>query len=66
MPKLPLGCKPLPKPALMHPTMMTITWRPSQVRHRCPCANKAVCGAEEDLVLRLAREGKIPTNYILQ
>lgn len=50
----------------MHPTMMAITWRLLQVRHRCPCTNKAVCGAEEDLVLRLAREGKIPSNYILQ
>ncbi len=36
-----------------------------QVRHRCPCTNKTVCGDEEKLLDRLSKEGKIPMNYLL-
>ncbi len=36
-----------------------------QVRHRCPCTKKEVCGAEEEKVAQLTREGKLPTNYVL-
>lgn len=36
-----------------------------QVRHRCHCTVKEVCGAEEQLVQRLAGEGKIATSYRL-
>ncbi len=35
------------------------------VRHRCPCTNKEVCGAEEELVLKLAAQGKMASNYVL-
>jgi len=31
-----------------------------QVRHRCPCTDEAVCGAEAALVSALAREGRMP------
>ncbi len=27
---------------------------------RCKCTNRAVCGDLEDLVLRMARDGKLP------
>ncbi|GAX77185.1 hypothetical protein CEUSTIGMA_g4631.t1 [Chlamydomonas eustigma] len=36
-----------------------------QVRHRCPCTNPVVCGAEEELYKRLASEGKLAHNYII-
>lgn len=34
-----------------------------QVRHRCRCTDKSVCGEEEALVQRLATDGKIASNY---
>ncbi len=36
-----------------------------QVRHRCVCTNKTVCGEQEKLVQRLAKDGKIAQNYVL-
>eukprot|EP00798_Chlamydomonas_sp_ICE-L_P021021 gene21021-27888_t len=36
-----------------------------QVRHRCPCTVKAECGAEEEIVKKLAAEGNMPNNYVL-
>ena len=36
-----------------------------QVHHRCPCSNATVCGEEEAVALKLAKEGKIKSSYIL-
>uniref|UniRef100_A0A7R9VX35 Uncharacterized protein n=1 Tax=Chlamydomonas euryale TaxID=1486919 RepID=A0A7R9VX35_9CHLO len=36
-----------------------------QVRHRCPCTNKDVCGAEEAMVLAASAAGRISSNYVL-
>ncbi len=36
-----------------------------QVRHRCPCLDKAVCGDEEDKVKGFSEAGQIGSNYVL-
>jgi len=36
----------------------------SQVHQRCKCSNLTICGEEEQTVLRLAKEGKIKSNYV--
>jgi len=36
-----------------------------QVRHRCKCSNKDVCGEQEQQAIKLAKEGKLPQNYVL-
>jgi len=36
-----------------------------QVRHRCHCRVPEVCAAEEELITRLAAEGKMPNSYVL-
>jgi hypothetical protein len=36
-----------------------------QVRHRCPCSDRAVCGDEEDKVKKFSEAGEIGSNYVL-
>ncbi len=36
--------------------------RGAQVKHRCHCADEAVCGAEAAMVERLAAEGLLTPN----
>ena len=37
-----------------------------QVRHRCPCLNKTICGEEEALAVDLAQQGKFTSQYLLK
>lgn len=36
-----------------------------QVRHRCRCTNKTVCGEEEEVAVLMAQQGRVPSNYLL-
>lgn len=36
-----------------------------QVRHRCPCTNKNVCGAEENTANKVLSTTGFPSNYVL-
>lgn len=36
-----------------------------QVRHRCPCSDKSLCGEEEKLVIEASKSFQMPSNYKL-